>query len=69
MDNCMVNKGKIFFPLWDKPQQRFFEFLNLNNFAKIIFFSKMILVHGSGFQENQFDEKKMEAKNLVILSL
>jgi hypothetical protein len=31
-------------------------------------FSKMILTHESGSQEDQFDEK-MEANNLVILSL
>ncbi len=29
----------------------------------------MILTHESGAQEDQFDEKKMEAKNLVVLSL
>ncbi len=29
----------------------------------------MILAHESGAQEDQFDEKKMEAKNLVVLSL
>jgi hypothetical protein len=29
----------------------------------------MILTHESGSQEDQFDEKKMEAKNLLIQSL
>jgi hypothetical protein len=29
----------------------------------------MILTHESGSQEDRFDEKKMEAKNLVIQSL
>jgi hypothetical protein len=29
----------------------------------------MILTHESGVQEDQFDEKKNEAKNLVVLSL
>ncbi len=29
----------------------------------------MILTRESGSQEDQFDEKKMQAKNLVILSL
>jgi hypothetical protein len=33
------------------------QIFNLNN-SKIKFFSKMILAHGSGSKENQFDEKK-----------
>jgi hypothetical protein len=37
------------------------KFFNLNIFTKIHFFSKMILTHESGSQEDQFD-KKMEVK-------
>jgi hypothetical protein len=40
MENYMVNHEKFFFPLWDTTQQRFFKFLNLNNFTKINFSAK-----------------------------
>jgi hypothetical protein len=36
--------------------------LNLNGFTKKKFFSKMILTHESGSQEDQFDEKKWRQK-------
>jgi hypothetical protein len=41
MENYMINhEKKCFFPLWDITQQRFFKFLNLNNFTKINFSAK-----------------------------
>jgi hypothetical protein len=58
---------KNFFPLWDTKQQRFFIF-ELKYFHENKFFSKMILTHESGAQEDQYDGKK-KAKNLVVLSL
>jgi hypothetical protein len=37
----MVSYGEQnFSAVWDTPQKRFFEFLNLNNFAKLIFYAK-----------------------------
>jgi hypothetical protein len=40
MENYMVKNEKKFFPLWDKTQQRFLKFLNLNIFTKIHFSAK-----------------------------
>jgi hypothetical protein len=34
--------------VWDTPQKRLFEFLNLNSFAKIIFLAKYILNMNQG---------------------
>ncbi len=41
MENYMVNHEKKIFSLWDTAQQRFFKFLNLNNFTKINFSAKL----------------------------
>jgi hypothetical protein len=41
----------------DTPQKRFFKLFNLNNFEKIIFFSKIHSKHESGSQMEPFDEK------------
>ena len=86
---------KIFFPVVGYNAAEIFLIFELKYFYENKFFSKMILTHGSGAQEDQFDGKKrrpkiswyypfkpmnqgprrislmkkMEAKNLVTLSL
>ncbi len=50
----MVNhEKKIYFPLWDTTQQGFFLIFELKYFHENKFFSKMILTHESGAQEDQ----------------
>jgi hypothetical protein len=61
-------KKKIFFHCGIQRSRDFFIF-ELKYFHENIFFSKMILTHESGAQEDQFDGKKKKAKNLVVLSL
>jgi hypothetical protein len=61
--------GKKKFSVVGYTPAEIFKFLNLNNFAKINFFSKMILAHGSGSQENQFDEKNGGQKSRDTIPL
>jgi hypothetical protein len=51
------------FPFWDTPQQRIFIIF------KYKIFSKMILTHESGSQEDQFDEKNRGKKSFGTLPL
>ncbi len=46
-----------------------FFIFELKYFHENKFFSKMILTHDTGAQEDQFDGKKKKVKNLVVLSL
>jgi hypothetical protein len=62
MENYMVNHEKKKFPLWDTTQQRFFLIFDLKYYHENKFFSKMILTHESGAQEDQFDGKKRKPK-------
>ncbi len=66
----MVNsEKKDIFPLRDTLQQRFLSFLNLYNFAKINFSSKLFLPMNQGPRRISLMRKKIEMKNLVVLSL
>ncbi len=56
------------FPLWDTTQQIFLIF-ELKYFHENKFFSKMILTHESGAQEDQFDGKKEGQKSRGTIPL
>jgi hypothetical protein len=60
---------KIFFPVVGYNAAEIFLIFELKYFHENQFFSKIILTHESGAQEDQFDGEKKKAKNLVVLSL
>jgi hypothetical protein len=59
---------KISSKLRDTTQKKFFTIFNLIICAKIDFSTKGFFTHESRPQVKQFDEKKLEIKNRVVLS-